>query len=155
MDKNVGAPCEGDIVIFPRDSEDGKFDVAWRIGRVKQVIMSKDEKIRKVVIEYKNENESVFRTTTRTARQIAILHHEGDLPLVTELNEAAKCANLLFCHNTTLIKACGECKTYHSDQLCCLGDQKTSQEVYSDDQSNQPVHDQSNQSNHEQSQDHQ
>ena len=108
-----------DIVIFPREDENS-FDVSWRLGRVKQVFRSKDGKVRKIQIEYKNENEKTFRTTERTARQVAVLHSENEVCMVDELNTASKCANILFCMKSSLINACPECETSISDQLSFL-----------------------------------
>lgn len=66
------------------------------MGRIREVEVSKDGVIRSVVIEYKNSTETVFRTTRRSARTVAVLHREGDLELVEELNEAARRAQLAF-----------------------------------------------------------
>ena len=55
-----------------------------------------DGKVRDITIEYKNLGESVFRTTHRAARSVAVLHKEGDLDLMQELNAASKEANKAF-----------------------------------------------------------
>ena len=87
----------GDIVISLRADTDQTFGFpVWRTGRVREVEVSKDGVIRSVVIEYKNSTETVFRTTRRSARTVAVLHREGDLELVEELNEAARRAQVQF-----------------------------------------------------------
>jgi hypothetical protein len=66
------------------------------VGRVAQVEVSdKDARVRAVSIEYKNSNESVFRTTRRAVRGVAVLHREDELELVQELNAAARAAEKL------------------------------------------------------------
>ena len=88
---------EGDIVIFLKTGQEQSLgEPVWKLGRVVAVETSRDGLVRTVVIEYKNSTEKVFRTTRRSARSVAILHHEGDLELVDELNEAAKRSNTDF-----------------------------------------------------------
>ena len=87
----------GDIVIFLKANKDQTFGTpVWKMGRIKEVEVSKDGVIRTVVIEYKNSTESIFRTTRRSARKVAVLHREGDLELVEELNEASRRAQIQF-----------------------------------------------------------
>ena len=86
---------EGDIVIFQKTGEEQALSQPiWRIGRVVEAEVSEaDQLVRAVLIEYKNAQESVFRTTRRAARQVAVLHSEDDLEMVEELSLAAKMAN--------------------------------------------------------------
>jgi len=87
----------GDIVVFVRDQKDGiGGNSTWRMGRIQSVEKSQDGFVRTAIIEYKNASESVFRTTRRSVRKIAVLHREGDLELVDKLNKAAKLANTHF-----------------------------------------------------------
>jgi hypothetical protein len=87
----------GDIVIFQKTgAEQVLGEPIWRIGRIVEVETSlKDSRVRSVVIEYKNASENVFRTTTRAARSVAVLHREDELELVPELNTAARVAEKL------------------------------------------------------------
>ena len=90
-------PAVGDIVIFMKSESDVSFgDPVWKMGRVEEVQYSNDGVIRSVKVLYKNHNERVFRSTTRSVRKIAILHHEGELELVEQLNHAAKDAGILY-----------------------------------------------------------
>ena len=66
----------------------------YRIGRVREAVKGKDGLVRKLILEYKNANEKVFRTTDRNPRQTAILHRESEVELTQQLNIAAKEANL-------------------------------------------------------------
>ena len=58
-------------------------------------VSPEDYLVRAVLIEYKNAQESVYRTTRRAARQVAVLHSEDDLEIVQELNMAARKADQL------------------------------------------------------------
>ena len=87
----------GDIVLFLKhDGEKGFGGARWKIGRITVVEESRDDIPRVVTIEYRNPDESVFRETRRSVRKIAVIHHEGDLSLVEELNLAAKAAGVNF-----------------------------------------------------------
>lgn len=93
--KTTYQPLVGDIVVFSKDDiEQHLGTVVWRLGRVIDVIKSSDNLIREVRIQYKNVNETVFRETKRSVRQIAVVHSETDLQIVDVLNEAAKKANI-------------------------------------------------------------
>ena len=88
-------PAIGDIVVFLKlEAEAGFGEPVWRMGRVEKLEFSADGIIRSVVISYKNNPEKVFRTTRRSVRKVAILHHEGDLELTEELNIASKAAGI-------------------------------------------------------------
>ena len=82
---------KGDIVMFVKtESEQVLGQPVWRIGRIAEVEISRDGLIRTAIISYKNASEKVFRTTRRSVRKIAVLHHEGELELVQQLNQAAR-----------------------------------------------------------------
>lgn len=90
-------PKPDDIVIFTKEEKDRVLgEPVWRTGRISETVRSGDGKVRSVVIQYKNPNESVYRNTHRSVRKIAVLHKEGELELVEELNLAAKQANVSF-----------------------------------------------------------
>ena len=83
----------GDIVVFLRDGRESRLGTTpWRVGRILEVEMSQDGIVRAVVIEYKNADESVFRTTRRSVRTIAVLvrEHESDVSgqIATSTREA-------------------------------------------------------------------
>ena len=90
-------PKPGDIVVFPKEEKDKVLgEPVWRTGRVKDVDVSKDGIGRSLIIEYRNANENVFRTTRRSVRRVAVVHREGDLALVEQLNQASRTANISF-----------------------------------------------------------
>ena len=91
--KTDDLPQAGDICIFQR-TEMSLGGPTYRIGRVREAVKSKDGLVRKLILEYKNANEKVFRTTDRNPRQTAILHRESEVELTQQLNIAAKEANL-------------------------------------------------------------
>ena len=86
------AICVGDIVVFQKKGQEQSLGTPiWTIGRVVKADPSPmDGKVRDITIEYKNLNESVFRTTHRAARSVAVLHKEGDLDLMQELSAASR-----------------------------------------------------------------
>ena len=87
----------GDIVLFLKhDGEKGFGGARWKVGRVTGVEDSRDDVPRVVTIEYRNQDEKVFRETRRSVCKIAIIHHEGELALVEELNLASKAAGVNF-----------------------------------------------------------
>lgn len=87
----------GDIVIFLKSDADQVIgDPVWKMGKIKELELSNDGLARTAIIEYKNSSETVFRTTRRSVRKIAVLHREGELELVQELNEAARKSRVLY-----------------------------------------------------------
>ena len=92
--KTSRQPEVGDIVVFVKE-ERVLGDSIWRMGRISRVIPSAaDGVIRSVIIEYMNPNEEFYRDTKRSVRRFAILHREGDLALMDNLNRAAKEADI-------------------------------------------------------------
>ena len=90
-------PKPGDLVVFLKQESDVSLgEQVWRLGRVTSVERSKDGVVRTVLIEYRNSGEATFRTTRRSVRRVAVLHKEGELELVEELNLASKNSNLCY-----------------------------------------------------------
>ena len=81
----------GDIVLFLKEAPEQHFgEPVWKIGRIIETPVSKQDGItRTVVIQYKNANERVFRTTTRAVRSLAVVHSEGELDIVQQVEAAA------------------------------------------------------------------
>ena len=89
--RTTRVPEVDDIVVYlEKDKETALGKSLWRLGRVEEVIISKDNGRRMVNIGYRNASEETWRTTWRSARKLAILSREGDLEMVDELNKAAK-----------------------------------------------------------------
>ena len=89
-------PKVNDIVIFPKKGTEQVLGApVWQIARVVNVEQGSDGVIRTVTLEYRNANESTFRTTRRTVRDLAVIHREGELELLEELDLAARTADAL------------------------------------------------------------
>ena len=88
---------QGDIVLFLKTGDEQALgEPVWRVGRIAEVEQSeRDLQVRTVLVEYKNAGETVFRTTRRSVRKVAVLHREDELELVQELNAAARAAEKL------------------------------------------------------------
>ena len=65
---------------------DSSYSSTYQYGIVENVHLSKDGKIRKVDIRYRNSNETTNRFTTRAVRQLVIVHHVNEINIMTELN---------------------------------------------------------------------
>ena len=84
-------PEVGDIVVYlQEDKEVTLGKTLWRLGRVAKVVTSADNGKRQLNIQYKNATEEKFRDTWRSTRKVAIIHREGDLEMLVELNKAAE-----------------------------------------------------------------
>ena len=61
-----------DVVFFIK--KDGPLINTFPYGMIHQSEQSKDDPIRKVVVKYRNHNESVDRFTTRAVRELVLTH---------------------------------------------------------------------------------
>ena len=96
-----GTVNKGDIVVFLRQKKDlAVGEPVWRVGRVTELAPGRDGQCRQVTVEYRNADEEVFRKVVLDSRQVAILHHEGELDLIDVLNEASRENNILYHLNT-------------------------------------------------------
>ena len=88
----------GDIVMILRNPDEVQLGgPIWRIARVFSVEQShKDAQVRTVICQYKNANEKVYRYTRRSARKIAVIHHETELDFVDRLNHSSFVSNVSF-----------------------------------------------------------
>ena len=66
-----------------------EFAGNYQYGIVKDVEVSRDQKIRKVLVEYVNSNETVRRETRRSVRELVVIHPVDELGIVRELGEIA------------------------------------------------------------------
>ena len=83
-----------DIVLFLK--QDGPISSDYKYGIVKTVEFSKDGLIRRALIQYRNENENVFRETFRSVRSIVVIHHVDEINLLKELGLAANKADVRY-----------------------------------------------------------
>ena len=77
----------GDVVLFLK--KEREFAGNYQYGIVKDVEVSRDQKIRKVLVEYVNSNETVRRETRRSVRELVVIHPVDELGIVRELGEIA------------------------------------------------------------------
>ena len=82
---NKGMLNVGDVVYFQKVEDD--LSSNWILGLVEDVIKSKDDVVRKVIIKYQNANEDVSRTTERAARKIIKLFHIDDTNWMDDMKE--------------------------------------------------------------------
>ena len=82
---------ESDIVYFKL--KDSPLDAKWVVGKVENVIPSRDKKIRTVEIGYKYDSENgerVFKTVERPVRQIVKLMEVNDTSLLDDIKNVKK-----------------------------------------------------------------
>ena len=77
------------ILLFKNESS---LSSTYQYGIVDSVIVSKDGKIRKAEIKYRNHNESNFRFKTRAVREFINIHYVDEIGILNELSEM-KCGN--------------------------------------------------------------
>ena len=85
----------GDVVIFVKD--EGSYSGEYKFGIIDGVNVSKDGKIRSVVVKYRNAQEEIMRTTHRAVRTLVIIHRIDEVDVMEELGRAAAVANGLYC----------------------------------------------------------
>ncbi len=75
----------GDVVLFLKKEKE--FAGNYQYGIVKSVEPSRDGKIRKVIVEYVNNSETVRRETSRSVRELVVIHPVDELGIVRELGQ--------------------------------------------------------------------
>ena len=81
----------GDVIIYLKQEPEQHFgEAVWKIGRVVIADPDEDGICRRITIEYRNPSEKVFRRTERAVRSVAVVHREGDLDIVQQLEEASQ-----------------------------------------------------------------
>ena len=86
----------GDIVVFVRDKND-MIGCTWRLGEISEVETSRDGVCRRVVIKYRAGNETAWRSTRRSVREVGVLVREHELDLPGKLSRAQKAAGIMMC----------------------------------------------------------
>ena len=76
----------GDVVLFKRT--EGSLAGEYKYGMVDEVHLGADNRIRSVVIRYKNSNEEVERKTFRAVRSLVIVHRINEINIMEELGNA-------------------------------------------------------------------
>ena len=78
----------GDVVLFQKD--DSKICSSYQYGIVDSVDLGRDNKIRKVTVRYRNHNEGINRTTTRSVRGLVVIHRVDETNIMEELGEVSR-----------------------------------------------------------------
>ena len=90
--KKSGKPVKkGDIVLFPIKKPNSELaKPTWKTGRVVSIADSHDGAARRVVVLYRNDEESFDREIERGVRELAVLHSEDDFEIRQQLAVAAR-----------------------------------------------------------------
>ena len=83
---------EGDVVLFLK--KEGLLNSTYQYGMVKCVEVGRDDKIRTVILKYRNHNESVDRETRRAVRQLIVIHRVDELNIIQELGNIATAVDM-------------------------------------------------------------
>ena len=84
---------EGDVILFMKN--DGALKSTHQFGKIKEIERSQDNRIQKVTITYRNNNESINQET-RCVRHIAMIHPVDETSIVAELGEIATTADISY-----------------------------------------------------------
>ena len=82
----------GDVVLFLK--KEGLLNSTYQYGMVKSVEVSKDDKIRTVILKYRNHHEAVDRETRWAVRQLVVIHKVDELDIVQELGNIATAVDM-------------------------------------------------------------
>ena len=77
----------GDVVLFLKS--DKEFDKQYQYGIISATIESKDGVVRVVEVEYRNHTEKKKRKTTRSVRDLVVVHPIDELGIMKELHDFA------------------------------------------------------------------
>ena len=77
----------GDIVLMLK--HEGSFSSQYQYGMIHKVIKNADSKIRKVIVRYRNNNETTDRFTTRSTRSLVMIHRVDELNILQQLGTIA------------------------------------------------------------------
>ena len=80
-----------DVVLFLK--QDGVLSNSYQYGMVNKIVPSNDGVIRKVIVRYRNYHENVDRYTTKSVRDLVLIHPIDELILMEELGEVTPIAN--------------------------------------------------------------
>ena len=94
-DGNVNVQI-GDIVLMRLDDAEKKIGgPVYKMSRISQLFYGTDGIPREAMFEYRN-RENTLKTTKRSLRTVTVVHSEGDLDVIQQLNRSAKEAGIAF-----------------------------------------------------------
>ena len=86
-----------DVVLFTK--KEGSISSIYQYGMVHEIEPSRDGLIQRVVVKYRNHNESVDRFTTRAVRELVLIHPIDEVHLMEELGKMSTTDNLVLVMN--------------------------------------------------------
>ena len=114
--------CEGDIIYFKL--RDSVLSSEWLVGKVEQVFLSKDKKVRKILVGYKFDSEQgvrQFRVVERPVREVIKLLSVDDTSLLEDIR-AVRSASKFIVEETDLpVQAASNVAISHSRPLVTYG----------------------------------
>ena len=84
----------GDVILFLK--QDGAISGNYQFGMIVETKSSRDDKIRKVKIKYRNANENIDRFTLRSSRDAIVIHRVDELSLMEVLYLSSTKADEMF-----------------------------------------------------------
>ena len=78
----------GDVVLFTK--VDSLLSKQYTYGIIKDVELGNNSKVRRVIVRYRNHNENVSRETSRSVRDLVLIHSVDDCDLMKEIGEMAE-----------------------------------------------------------------
>ena len=78
----------GDIVLFLKD--ESELSSTYQYGIVESVEETRDGKVRKVNVRYRNANENTSRTTYRAARSLVLIRRADESSIMDELGQVSR-----------------------------------------------------------------
>ncbi|XP_066927799.1 uncharacterized protein [Clytia hemisphaerica] len=85
----------GDVVLFNNKVE-SKLSKSYTYGIISNVEVGDDDKVRCVIVKYRNENEKVSRETRRSVRNLILIRSVDDSDIMKELGDIAKNVDMKF-----------------------------------------------------------
>ena len=84
----------GDVVLFTK--VDSLLSKQYTYGIIKSIKLGNDSKVRHAIVQYRNHNENVSRETSRSVRDLVLIHSVDDLDLMKEIGEMARNVDIMY-----------------------------------------------------------
>ena len=85
---------KSDVVLFLK--QEGPLKIMYSSGIIQKIEKGKNEKIRKVIITFRNYNESVNWETRRGVKHIVMIHPVEETNITMKLGEIATAADISY-----------------------------------------------------------
>ena len=76
---------KGDVVLFLK--HESEISSTYQYGMVDDIEASRDGRIRKVLVRYRNHSEDTNRTTYRSTRSLVVIHPVDEIDIIQELGQ--------------------------------------------------------------------